>query len=720
MFTILLVPGATVMSLLGFRPAKTAGRIVVAVCLSLMVIMIVGAIVSLLGPHIGLPHPLDSEPQRIIWASLSVVAIAICIFFRKDPSVWIFHEVKSTHVAGILASVLLVILSILGVARLNNVGDNRLAVCSTALDVAVLLIGVIGGWRRTSRWPIGTLLYASTLSILLSTSLRGGHLYGWDIQKEFAIANHTLHAGIWVIPSSHDAYASMLSLTVLPAILHSLLNLSLIAFFELLIPAILALLPLAIFSAVSQVPRWVDDDRPIPRSGLALGVVTAFIVSSAVFPVQLESIARQAMALTMFAALISVLFDRTVQARQAQIVVGLLIVTISFTHYSTSYLLAGILLISWIVGLLWSRGWIITSKNDKAVHREQAKSRRLLTVSLVALALIAAFGWNLGITRNDALSAPSGALITSGVGLTSATGSSIIQAQKLEKILVRDFHKTAPWIIPVLNAKSVHLTSTSAPGSPGIAPQQEVWWNRLNVLTHDSIWFLAALALLYGILYLKRRKSKEFSSDLSGLAISGLIVGAALHFSSTLATFYNPERGAVVAAILLSAPITVLLDDLAGRLARTSLIFGFLLVSVFALWASGLGTLFFGGQAPGSLVARGENVERFTVSTPELASAIWLRNHLNSKDIVQTDRYGQLVLLSELGHYSYIPEIVPPEVDKQSYIYLSTSNLIEDRSRAGVDNGRYIAIYRSNLAFFDHNFYIVYSTGVTRVYHGTK
>jgi uncharacterized membrane protein len=161
----------------------------------------------------------------------------------------------------------------------------------------------------------------------------------------------------------------------------------------------------------------------------------------------------------------------------------------------------------------------------------------------------------------------------------------------------------------------------------------------------------------------------------------------------------------------------MLLDDLAARIAKVSLVVGVILVGLLAVWATGLGTLFFGGQAPSSLVARGENNERFTVSTPELASAIWLRNNLNSHDIVQSDRYGQLVLLSEVGSYHLVPEIIPPEVDIQSYIYLSTVNLMDDRSRASADDGRYIGVYRSTISFFDQNFYIVYSTGVTRVYH---
>jgi uncharacterized membrane protein len=708
--TMLLYPGAVVMSLSNLRPSQTSGRIVLAVCLSLMVIMIIGGVASLLGPHLGLVHPLNPMAQRIIWAAFIVVTLVASVATRNDPLTWVFEEVDTPHLAiTIVCVLLLAVTSILGVAKLNGSGDNRLAVVSVVLDVTVLLVGIVGGWRRTSRWPLGSLLYAAAFALLLSTSLRGGHLYGWDIQKEFDLASHTMRAGVWSIPANHDAYSSMLSLTVLPTILHSLLKLRLVAFFELVIPAILALLPIAVFSTINSVPRWTESNRPTPRPGLALGVVTAFIVSSAVFPVELESISRQAIAITMLASLVMVVLDRTMKVRQTRIAIGLLIIAISFTHYSTSYLLAGVLLLTWISTLVWSKGWIVVSSVRVKDHRALVKSQKIVNATLVVIALVAAFGWNLGVTRNNALTDPSGALVAYGAGFESATGSSIISAPELERLLVKDFHQTAKWIVPVAGSNSIHLESASSPPSPGVASNLARWWNRLNLVAHETLWALAGVALLYGVFYLHRRQSNSYSSDLVGLAVAGLVVGAALRFSGTLATFYNPERGAIVAAILLVTPITLFLDDVSERVSRISVVTGVAAVTVFAVWASGLGALFFGGQAPGALVARGENVERFTVSTPELATAVWMRNHLSYTDLVQSDRYGQLVLLSEM---------VPPEVDRSAWIYLSSSNLLDDRSRAAVENGRYIGIYRSNLSFFNNNFYVVYSTGVTRVYHG--
>jgi hypothetical protein len=410
------------------------------------------------------------------------------------------------------------------------------------------------------------------------------------------------------------------------------------------------------------------------------------------------------------------MFDRTMALRSSQVVIGLLIVAISFTHYSTSYLLAGILLIGWLVSLFWSRGWIGIRRSNIEDHRSVIRSRRILNGYLVALALVAAFGWNLGVTRNNALDAPTGALATSGIGITGAYPA-FKSASALETVLIKTLHQTDPWIVPVRGSGSVHLVSANAPASPGVAPNLAGWWNRSSLLAHGASWVLAGVALLYGLFWLSRRKSTAYSAEIVGLSVATFLVGAALLGSGTLATFFNPERGAIVAAILLAVPITMLLSDLADRLSLLVLVVGVAVVALLAVGATGLGTLIIGGQAPGSLVAKGENVESFVVSEPELATAVWLRENLNSHDLVQSDRYGQLVLLSEVGTYGFLPEIVPKEVDKSAYIYLSTANLIEHRSRFAIDNGDYIGIYRSNIPFFNKHFYVVYSTGVTRVYH---
>jgi uncharacterized membrane protein len=726
--TVLLVPGASVMSLIRTRPANSAGRLVLAVCLSMMVIMVEGALASFLGPIVGIAQPLDAIPQSVIWFFLAVGVLLIGATKRADPITWILEGVTTNQVAGVLVSGILVVVSLLGVARLNHTGNIHLAVIGTILDVVVLLAGVVGGWKRNSRWPLSTLLYSSSLALLLSTSLRGGHLFGWDIQQEFGVAWYTLHAGVWHVPASHDPYASMLSLTVLPAVLHALVKLRLLAFFQLVVPALLALLPVAVFNTVRSVPRWITTGRSAPRPGLALGVVAALVISSVAYSSELVSITRQAMALTMVAAMVMVLFDRAVLKRPAQITVGLLLVGIAFTHYTTSYLIAGILLCSWPVSLVWSIGWLGTPKAKIEQHRHDVKSRKIINGTLVVVALVAALGWNLGITRNSALTAPASAVSSTGVGLGGSTTSSYLSPQQIERALEVELRTTAKYLVPVKGSSAVRLVTAAIPEPKAVVPAVGGTWNELSFLAVESLWIILGLALLYGVFRLGRRRSFEYTSDLVGLAVTGLAIGGFLRFSGTLASFYNPERAAIFTAILLAAPVTLYLDDLVTRLyylqgprvhrlLPTSLGAGFLFLLILVVHATGLGALFFGDETvPGSLAAANSNVENFSVSTPEFATAVWLQNNVRYPGIIQSDIFGHLVLLSEPGSYDLLDEIVPREVDKSAYVYLSTENL-RGVSQAATENLTYYSVYQTTLPFFNQHFYVVYSTGVTRVYH---
>jgi uncharacterized membrane protein len=713
------------MSILKTRSASTAARVVLAVCLSMMVIMVVGGAASLLGPHLGIAHPLNPWPESVIWFIIAIVVLVIGDVKHRDPVSWIFEGAHTTHVYSALGGGVLVVLSILGVAQLNHSGNSHLAVFATTLDVAVLLAAVIGGWSPTSRWPLNSLLYCVSLALLLSTSLRGGHLYGWDIQQEFGDAWNTIHAGVWVIPKNQDAYSSMLSLTVLPAVLHSLVKLRLLAFFQLVVPAILALVPLAVFSTIRYVPRWITSGRPAPRPGLAFAVVVGLIVSSVAFSSELVSITRQAMALTMLTALVMVLFDRTMSKRPSQIIICLLIVAISFTHYTTSYLLATILLCAWPVGLMWSRGWLGTPKTQINKHRYDVHSRKIINVVLVVVSLVAAFGWNLVITRNDALGAPSSAFTAKGVGLSTSTNTVSISPLQFERILESEFRKTDSWIRPVPGSGSVRLVSATARTSKGVVSRLKGPWQELTYLAIESLWVMLGISLLYGLFRLGRRRSYEYTSDLVGLAVAGLVIGGFLRFSGTLAAYYDPERAAILTAILLAAPLTLFLDDAVtflrgvrdGRVRRALFGAGLLFVASLVFDATGLGALFFGGEPPGSLSAGDWNAQNFAASTPEWATAVWLRNNVNSSNVVQSDFSGQIVLLSEPGGYHLVPEVVPPVVDSGSYIYLSTFNLAGHQSQADADSGAYQSLYQTPIQFFNRYFHVVYSTGATRVYH---
>lgn len=79
------------MSLLHARPSNIPARVVLAVCLSMLAVMVVGCGASLLGPIFGVAHPLDPETQRVIWGLVALGVVAMAAVNHNDPVFWILE-----------------------------------------------------------------------------------------------------------------------------------------------------------------------------------------------------------------------------------------------------------------------------------------------------------------------------------------------------------------------------------------------------------------------------------------------------------------------------------------------------------------------------------------------------------------------------------------------------------------------------------------------------
>jgi hypothetical protein len=296
-----------------------------------------------------------------------------------------------------------------------------------------------------------------------------------------------------------------------------------------------------------------------------------------------------------------------------------------------------------------------------------------------------------------------------------------VPAPLLEKILENELRVSASYLNPVWGSASIALETAPVAGTRQSNAVLSKLWNALNFVVAESLWLLAGVAILFGLVRLGRRNVIHYSADVVGFTVAGLLMGAFLRFSGTLANFYSPSRAAIFVAIFVAAPVTMLLDEvvtlLNDRLGKVSLIAGVFVVGASSVWATGLGTLIFGGYPPGSLTANGVNAQDFTVSSSELATAVWIKGNVPARGIVQSDEYGQLVLTSVPGNYDLIDEIVPAEVDRGSYVYLSTPDLVNGITTVTSVDGTLYSTFKTTLSFFNQNFNVVYSTGTTRVYH---
>ena len=670
---------------------------------SLIVLTGTGLAVDLTGLATGVTAPLRTTPLltglMIAMALLSLAAARAPA--RRVP--WPRTGLRLAHVWPLL----LPALAAAGAARLNAGNGNQVAVVALALTGLALLGGVFAAGRvrpaHANVW-----IYAVSLALLWSVSMRGSSVYGFDINSEFHLINVTNAAGVWHPAHANDAYGAMLSLTVLPVMLHVLTGASDLAVVKFVYPATFALFPVAVFSM---------GRRFVPATW-AFVAADLLIVQSYFFE-QLPAIARQEIGLFAFVILIAALVDPcSSRAQRAGLASGfgaLLVVS----HYTTAYTAIGTLIIATGVLAFWS-----------VVRR-----RMFVELGLVAALLTTAGGaaiWYGAVTHSASnLTGFASSVRKSGLALlpTQKAGENPLQAYlngnsvaaltpAQYQALARKTYATMPFIVPLRAAsKPRYDLQTVAPASP---PVRRL---RLSAGLGDLSQLIGVLVELLAIagaatLAVRRRVGPRLRMlGVLGLATLGGLIFVRL--SGTAAEAYNQSRAFLQALVSLSVCVVWGLSAASRKWRRIAP--GVLLLAVLALGEifvvnSGLAGLVTGGNTPGNVSASGEDVERFTSTPADLAGAAWLNAAARNGSLIFADRYAQLRILQTSGRTAGVFQDVTPEtVDQHGWVYADTPNIVSGRARAQIGSGS--ALYRFPSTYLDDRYDTVFSDGTSKVWH---
>ena len=693
--TLLLLPGASVASILKIQLESVAARVLLTVSFGATVVMVGGYVFSSVGPWFGIDRPLDPIPQYWFWGIVLVALTSLCWFLDRDPIDYVFDGIEPYHVYYSAIFLLFPLMSAIGAFRLNGTGTNDIAVITLAVVMIVLLLTSVIAWRQDVRFPISALIYTTSLAVLWAYSLRGELLNGWDIQQEYGVAIETLTRGRWIVPPDHSAYAAMLSLTDLPVQLHSLTGMAINWIFRAVFPALLALVPVGMFHSV----------RRVSSDGAATATTSLLVLGSIAFPQEMVTLARQSLAFMILISIV-VILSENIGIRQQRLYFMTMGVSLAFTHYSTAYLQCAVLFVAWLSTFI--------ATGFKRANRVET----VITIGPVVCTIIAALAWNLLITDNNALVKPSNRIVSSGLALSASNGIHKVPATQYQTEVYKALQYAE---VPLQNLTSglrYKLKDTSVPNLKGLAPWTTRPWVDLTILRSDLVNFALLFSVPY-LLYLWKREPDRYSTeeDFFALGMGALVSALLFRFSGTLSQFYNPERGALGSNLYFAVPLTIGIMRFIRWRPRLSawIVSSLTVVAIFEVF--GLARFVTGGQPPSSLVKSSEASERFFISDAEYYSAAWIRDHIAPGELVQADRYGSLAMLDAPGNYHTINSIAPNVADWRAYIYESKVNLLNHRARGDADNARHRATFIFPQDFFNANYKVVLSTEYSRVYH---
>lgn len=324
------------------------------------------------------------KPQILIGVCGSGIMLLFMLGLKNNYT--ILPKIK---ISGVMTPSILVLLGLPLIAVISTffINDSRESILQIFLVICIAVISSLIVLRARDK-IIPFAIYSISLTLLLQTSLLGNYLVEWaDVYFEFWIPNSTMISGNWD-PSIGLITNAMLSLVVLPAAFSSISGLSLLWFFKIIFPFLIAFLPLGIFCIFKS---QVDSKTSM------IGVL--FIVFSSYFYMSLLGLNRQSIATLFLAGSILILVDSGIKNRLRTPLLALFLVGIILSHYGLAFIslfaLSGALAIFVFIKLFTRVGihvtnesWLIKRPELFAASLGMATVFMLVWYSLVAKGLL--------------------------------------------------------------------------------------------------------------------------------------------------------------------------------------------------------------------------------------------------------------------------------------------------------------------------------------------
>jgi uncharacterized membrane protein len=363
------VPGFIIVKLLRMKEIGRLETVLFSIGFSIAFLMIAGLVIDVFGLAVGFSEPLSLIPLMVVLNAMILIG-AILVYSRKE-SIRLFEDtgLKLPPIAVLLIA--LPIFGIIGAMWVTAHESNLILLTLTMAVALVFVFGVVSEKIFPSKvYPLAIIAIALFLLYLSTFISRNVVFFGSDINNELYVSKLTQTLAFWSSAFTFSGselfgrYYSMLSVTVLPTLYSTLLNMGMAWVFKIVYPMIFCLVPLGLYQL------WQS------MLGKKRAFVAAFLLMAQItFYTEMLGLARQMVAELFFVLLLIVIFNKKIKPLQATICFTVFSIGLITAHYA----LAEIFLFFISLALIYS----IVLKH---------KSRQL-SVMLVIFFFVAMFSW---------------------------------------------------------------------------------------------------------------------------------------------------------------------------------------------------------------------------------------------------------------------------------------------------------------------------------------
>ena len=632
-FFLTILPGLLILQILKLNKMGSTEKFVLSVGLSVSFLMFFGLLVNNLSLYFGYETPLATIPLLISFNLSFIVLATIGCMINQEP-IFSFPNLNLTtpEKAFLIIPILFPALSIFGMHVMNTADNNIILMFLLSLiPIYVASICIFNQKFPKRIYPV--VIFLISISLLLLMALRSNHLIGSDTHIEYYYFQTTLSNLHWSM-FGHSTLDACLSISLLPTIYRSILNIPSELLFKVLYPLIYSITPLIVY---------ILSKKYIGESYAFLASCFFMFQHSFLFTTMN---ARTCIAVIFFALAMMVLFNDKIDPLKKRILFIVFMASCMVSHYSTTYIFFFIMLGAFI-------GMEIVSK--------KYTTKKVVSLTIVILFFSMVFFWYSQVTE---------AAFNSGVRFIENTFSN------LSRFFIEESRGGG---VPAVFGEGI--------GQKGTPHKIEF------IFTWTSFAFIGV-----GIITLIRRykemsfpelnfKRPEFLKDkfevtyfMIALLCAGLLIAmVALPFVSK---GYGIQRLYATAITILSVFFVI-----GGiTLSRHSKVWTYLVILLvlipYFFCVTGVMYNIFGVPRAITLNSEGEQYDSKYIHDQESYGAKWLKSNVDENANIYGDYYGTAKLVSQgmIRKPIYAKSLIEEGVAiRTGYIYLRYTGVVDGK-----------------------------------------
>ena len=320
-----ILPGLLILQILKLNKIGLTEKIILTVGLSVSFLMFFGLLINSLSLGLEYETPLATIPLLISF-NVAFIALAIVGYIISKDMIFSLSDLNLTtsEKAFLIIPILFPALSIFGM-HVMNTSDNNILLISLLFLIPTYVISVCFFNQKFTKRLYPIVIYLISISLLLLMSLRSDHIIGVDTHLEYYFFMTTLHNVHWSV-FGHSTLDACLSISLLPTIYQSLLNIPTEVLFKVLYSLIYSISPLIIY-ILSK--RYIGE--------LYGFLASCFFMFQSIFLMTTAN-SRTCTAVLFFTLAMMTLFNDKIEPLKKKILFITFMVSCIVSHYSTTYI----------------------------------------------------------------------------------------------------------------------------------------------------------------------------------------------------------------------------------------------------------------------------------------------------------------------------------------------------------------------------------------------